>query len=180
MYGKNTHIQSKSSSFQDHHPWQQAQKWQMIKISSFQDPHFKTFDKHNGNHGKLSSFKDPLSRPLLQGITQRVRNLNLKYYLPTHEHTKVITDPGRVLRDQPQVESTVAPQSALIFNPIYVEPGSTQFPVPRICKPCIPIVLIELVTCMVSMTSKLIHKYHLYNIEDTKYWLNTRPRSRKN
>ena len=46
--------------------------------------------------------------------------------MPTNEHTKVITDPGRVLRDQPQVESTVAPQSTSRFNPIYMEPASTS------------------------------------------------------
>ena len=126
MYGKNTHIRSKSSSFQDHHPWQQAQKWQNDQNKLISRPSFKTLDKHNGNHGKLSPFQDPLSRPLLQGITQRVRNLNPKYYLPTNEHTKVITDPGRVLRDQPQVEFTVAPQSTLSFSPLYVEPGSTS------------------------------------------------------
>ena len=125
--GKTTHIWSKSSSFQDHHPWQQAHKWQNDQNKLISRPSFKTIDKHNGNNGKLSSFQDPLSRPLLQGITQRVKNLNPKYYLPTNEHTKVISDPGRVLRDQPQVESTVAPHSsASRFSPIYVEPGSTQ------------------------------------------------------
>ena len=32
---------------------------------------------------------------------------------------------GESSRDQPQIESTVAPQSTLSFSPIYVEPGST-------------------------------------------------------
>ena len=91
----------------------------MIKISSFQDPLSRPMTHTMVIDGKLSSFQDPLSRPLLQGIAQRVKNLNPKYYLPTNKHTKVITDPGRVLRGQPQVESTVAPQSTLRFNPIY-------------------------------------------------------------
>ena len=88
-------------------------------------PSFKTFDAHNGTYGNKSSFQDPLSRPLIQSITNRVKALNSKYYLPTHEHTKVILDPEKALRDQPKEESAVAPQQASRFNPIYVEPDST-------------------------------------------------------
>ena len=54
-----------------------------------------------------------------------VKGLNSKYYLPTHEHTKAITDPKKALRDQPKEQSTMALQQASRFNPIYVEPGST-------------------------------------------------------
>ena len=52
-------------------------------------------------YGKLSSFQDPLSRPLIQSITKRVKKLNSKYYVPTNEQTKVISEPVRALRDQP-------------------------------------------------------------------------------
>ena len=97
-YGKNNQHRSKSSSFQDHHP----QKRQS------------------------SSFQDPLSRPLIQSITQRVKQLNSKYYIPTNEQTKIISEPVRALRDQPQDEPAVAPPQVSRFNPIYVEPGSIQ------------------------------------------------------
>ena len=45
--------------------------------------------------------------------------------MPTHEHTKVISDPEKALRDQPKEQSSVAPQHTSRFNPIYMEPGST-------------------------------------------------------
>ena len=89
-------------------------------------PSLKTLEKTNGMYDKLSSFHDPLSRPLIQSITQRVKQLNSKYYIPTKEQTKVISEPVRALRDQPQDESAVAPLQASRFNPIYVEPGSIQ------------------------------------------------------
>ena len=97
-YGKNSHIQSKSSSFQDHHPWWQEEKWQ----------------------NKL------ISRPLIQSISKRVKELNSKYYLPTNEQTQIVSEPARALRDQPQEESAEAPLQVSRFNPIYVEPGSIQ------------------------------------------------------
>ena len=96
LYGKNTHIWSKSSSFQDHHPWQQEEKWQ----------------------NKL------ISRPLIQSISKRVKELNPKYYLPINEQNQIISEPARALRDWPQEESAEAPLQASRFNPIYVEPGS--------------------------------------------------------
>ena len=97
-YGKNTHIWSKSSSFQDHPPWWQEQKWQ----------------------NKL------ISRPLIQSITQRVKELNPKYYLLTNKQTQIISEPARALRDLPQEELTEAPLQASRFNLIYVEPGSIR------------------------------------------------------
>ena len=63
---------------------------------------------------------------MIQSITQRVKQLNPKYYLPTNEQTKIISEPVRALRDQPQDESAAAPLQASRFNPIYVEPGSIQ------------------------------------------------------
>ena len=139
MHGKNHWKQSKSSSFQDHHPQQQSQKWQNEFLSRphlastqkgqnklISTPSFKTLDTHNSTYGNKSSFQDLFSRPLIQSIANRVKNLNSKYYLPTHEHTKVISDPEKALRDQPWEQSAVAPQQASRFNPIYMEPGSTQ------------------------------------------------------
>ena len=89
-------------------------------------PSSKTLERTNGMYGKLSSFQDPPSRPLIQSITQRVKQLNSKYYTPTNEQTKIISEPVRALRDQPQDESSVAPLQASRFNPIYMEPGSIQ------------------------------------------------------
>ena len=57
-------------------------------------------------YGKFSSFQDPLSRPLIQSITNRVRKLNSKYYLPTNEQTKIVSEPVRALRDQLQEVSS--------------------------------------------------------------------------
>ena len=56
----------------------------------------------------------------------RVKELNSKYYVPTSEQTKIISEPVRALRDQLQDESAVAPLQASRFNPIYMEPGSVQ------------------------------------------------------
>ena len=53
---------------------------------------FKTLASPNGMYDNKSSFQD-LSRPLYQTIANRVKALNSEYYLPTHKHTKVITDP---------------------------------------------------------------------------------------
>ena len=97
-YSKNTCIQSKSSSFQDHPP-----QWQEQKLQN-----------------KL------ISRPLIQSISKRVQELNPKYYLPTNEQTQIISEPARALRDWPQEESTEAPLQVSWFNPIYVEPGSIR------------------------------------------------------
>ena len=77
-------------------------------------------------YGKLSSFQDPLSRPLIQSITQRVKKLNSKYFVPTNEQTKVISEPVRALRDHPQEELAVVPLQVSRFNPIYMEPGNIQ------------------------------------------------------
>ena len=76
-------------------------------------------------YGNKNSFQDLLSRPLYQSIANRVKGLNSKYYLPTHEHTKVISDPEKALRDQPERTVNSGPTMASRFNPIYVEPGST-------------------------------------------------------
>ena len=97
-YGKNTRIWSKYSSFQDHSPWWQEQKRQ----------------------NKL------ISRPLIQSISKWVKELNLKYYLPTNKQTQIVSEPVRALRDRSQEESTEAPLQALWFNPIYVEPRSIR------------------------------------------------------
>ena len=64
-------------------------------------PSFKTLDRTNDTYGNQSSFQDHLSRPLIQSITNRVKELNPKYYLPTNEHTKVISDPVKAIKDQP-------------------------------------------------------------------------------
>ena len=69
-------------------------------------PSFKTLASHNSTYGNKNSFQDLLSRPLYQSIANRVKGLNSKYYLPTHEQTKVISDPEKALRDQPQEVSS--------------------------------------------------------------------------
>ena len=97
-YGTNNCIQSKSSSFQDQNPQWREEKWQ----------------------NKL------ISRPLIQSMMKRVRELNSKYYLPTNEQTQIVSEPARALRDWPQEESMEAPLQASQFNPIYVEPGSIR------------------------------------------------------
>ena len=89
-------------------------------------PSFKTLERTNGMYGKLSSFQDPLLRPLIQSITDRVKKLNSKYYIPTNKQTKIISEPARALKDQPQEELAVAPLQASRFNPIYMEPGCIQ------------------------------------------------------
>ena len=96
LYSKNTCIWSKSSSFQDHSPWRQEQKWQ----------------------------KRVISRPLIQSILKQVQELNPKYYLPTNKQTQIISEPARALSDWPQEESIEAPLQVLRFNPIYMESGS--------------------------------------------------------
>ena len=45
--------------------------------------------------------------------------------MPTHEHTKVVSDPEKALRDQLKEYSTVASQHTSRFHLISVEPGST-------------------------------------------------------
>ena len=59
-------------------------------------------------------------------MTNRVRELNPKYYLPTNEQTQIVSVPVRALRDQPKKETMKAPLKVSRFNPIYVEPGSIQ------------------------------------------------------
>ena len=109
MYSTNNHICSKSSSFQDHNPWWE-EKWQNKFIS----------------------------RPLIQSMTKRVKELNLKYYLLTNEQTQIVSEAARALRDWPQEESAEAPLQASQFNPIYVEPGSMLTLIaPGTCRPCI-------------------------------------------
>ena len=67
-----------------------------------------------------------ISRPFIQSMMKRVRELNSKYYLPTNEQTQIISEPARALRDQPQEESAEAPLQPSQFNPIYMEPGSIR------------------------------------------------------
>ena len=81
--------------FQDQNPWRE-EKWQ----------------------NKL------ISRPLIQSIMKRVRELNSKYHLLTNEQTQIVSEPARALRDWPHGELADAPLQALWLNPIYVEPGS--------------------------------------------------------
>ena len=116
-------------------------KRERTESSSFQDPKRQTkhpYGTNNYTHSKSSSFQDQnpqreekwqkklISRPLIQSMTKRVRELNSKYYLPTNEQTQIISEPARALRDWLQEESTEAPLQASQFNPIYVEPGSIQ------------------------------------------------------
>ena len=103
-------------------------KWQVLerKNKLISRPSFKTLERTNGMYAKLSSFQDPLSRPLIRSITQRVKQLNSKYYIPTNKQTKIVSEPVTALREQLQDESAVAPLQASRFNPFYVEPGSIQ------------------------------------------------------
>ena len=95
--GKSNRIQSNFSSFQDQNPQQAEEKWQ----------------------------NEFISRPSTQSMTKRVQEFNPKYYLPTNEQSKIISEPARALRDGPRDELT-APLKASRFNPIYVEPGSVR------------------------------------------------------
>ena len=76
----------------------------MVKITSIKaNPvPFKTIYHHSiHRNDKKSSFQDLLSRPLIQSIKQRVKELNSKYYLPTNKQTKIVSEPVRALRDKP-------------------------------------------------------------------------------
>ena len=117
-----------------------------------------------------------ISRPLHQSIANRVKALNAKYYLPNYKHTKVITDPKQVQKEQLKEQSTVAPHTASRFNPIYVEPGSIPINCTKDLQTLYPTVLTELVTCLVSTTLKLILKYHLFSTGNAKYQLSTKQR----
>ena len=115
--GENMYKISKSSSFQDHQPnsFQDHLKRQTnanTQNKLISRPSFKTLDRTNGTNGQQSSFQYPLSRPLIQSITEWVKKLNSKYYTPPNEQTKVISDPVKATKDQPWEESTVAPHPA--------------------------------------------------------------------
>ena len=96
-YSTNNHIWGNSSSFQDQNPWREERQ-----------------------QNKL------ISRPLIQSMTKRVKELNLKYFLLTNKQTQIVSEPVRALKVWPQEESAEAPLQALQFNPIYMEPGSIQ------------------------------------------------------
>ena len=97
-YGMNNHTHSNFSSLQDQNPQREEEKRQ----------------------NKL------ISRPLIQSMMKRVRELNSKYYLPMNEQTQIVLEPVRALREWPQRESPDAPLQASRFNPIYMEPGSVH------------------------------------------------------
>ena len=88
-YSTNNHTCSSFSSFQDQNPWQEEEKWQ----------------------NKLTS------RPLIQSMTKRVRELNSKYYLPTNEQTQIISEPARASQGATTRRVTRCPTTSVVVQP---------------------------------------------------------------